>query len=174
MWGVQWRWRWRWRDEVFTFGTSSEVRADLEYYTYHCRSVALSDSLILGVLSHSRILTAFSQIVVFLSFSQILILSDSPFVTKLSQIVVLSHCHLPCSLCGSWPGLYCQIAFCHRVFRQNWVKYSPISWTLGDRSGAPPTTTTISKHCLNTTHEIPETALVYTPNPQLPRFLGTC
>jgi hypothetical protein len=99
MWGVQWRWRWRWRDEVFTFGTSSEVRADLEYYTYHCRSVALSDSLILGVLSHSRILTAFSQIVVFLSFSQILILSDSHSLRfSLCRKVVSDCCPLALSL----------------------------------------------------------------------------
>jgi hypothetical protein len=55
MWGVQWRWR----DGVLTFGTSSEVRADLEHYTYHCRSVALSFSRIL-TFSHSHILT-FSQ-----------------------------------------------------------------------------------------------------------------
>ena len=33
MWGVPWRWKWR--DEVLTFGTSSIVGTDIEYYTYY-------------------------------------------------------------------------------------------------------------------------------------------
>jgi hypothetical protein len=54
-------------------GKSSEVRADLEYYTYHCRSVALSFSRSLESFSSSR--------------SRPLVLSDS------HPLLVFSHSH---------------------------------------------------------------------------------
>jgi hypothetical protein len=53
-------------------GKSSEVRADLEYYTYHCRSVALSFSRSLESFSSSR-----SRPLVLFSSSRILILLQS-------------------------------------------------------------------------------------------------
>ena len=63
-------------------GTSSEVKADLEYSTYHCSLV----------LSSSRLLVSFSRMVV-LSNSHPLAFSDScPLVlSSFSRRVVLSH-----------------------------------------------------------------------------------
>jgi hypothetical protein len=63
-------------------GTSSEVRADLEYYTSHCRSLVLSklSRLLVLVLSSSRPLrfSSSSRLLVF-SSSRSLILSHSRF-----------------------------------------------------------------------------------------------
>jgi hypothetical protein len=93
-------------------GTSSEVRADLEYYTYHCRSrrlLVLSRSRRLLVLSLSRSRSrslslsfsfSFSLILarsdspplVLFSSSRILVLSSSRSVLSDSRILILSHC----------------------------------------------------------------------------------